>query len=163
MHCAFFRPVFQPGRFAAAAGERKGDVLVRSRQAACAVALYPWRLDMRGHGFRRLRVVRGALRIRRAHQVDLHLTTALDVSFLLSILAAPRVNHVVAVSNLAENSDAHVLQQAGILPLKFGGLRGGHLINRPGLAAWFEIDSRGLPDNITAPAPPPIILLLITP
>src|SRR6266851_334724 len=107
MHRSFFGFVFQPDRFSASAGERKCDSLIGLRQSANAVEFHTARLDMRGRSFRRLKVARGALRILRIHQVDLNITAALDVSFLPSVLAAPRVNHVMAVPGLAEDGNTH--------------------------------------------------------
>jgi len=78
----------------------------------------------------------------------LHITAALDASIFLPIAAAAGVNHVVAVSGFAVNGDAHVLEQAGVLSLKFCGFRSGNFENRLLQFDFLEIESRGLPGDV---------------
>ena len=83
--------------------------------------------------------------VRRAHQVDLHLAAALDSPIFSPVLTTSRVNNVVAISSLPENSDAYVLEQAGVLAFELDGLRGRHLKHGLFLVDLFEVESRGLP------------------
>jgi len=89
-------------------------------------------------------VLRRALGISRALQVHLHLSATDDFPGLSRVLAACRVNRVVALARLAENSDLHLFEQVLILAFEFRRARRAYGKNRPVFFDFGKGDFAGL-------------------
>ena len=125
-HFPLFGVIFHSDGIAGPIRKYKFHRLVRARQAAHAIkdhaAGFHVHFLLRHNSW----IFCRALGFRPALQVELDFPAASDVSARFLILAALRMNDVVALSGFPEDGNSHIFQQAGVLIAKIRGLRRFH-------------------------------------